>query len=155
MNSISIHKIALICFLISILPLFQACKKMQKYQMLITPFSVVDKLGNSRDYRIYLPEREANKEVPLLVYFHGVRSECFKQYAGLKNYTGSPVEETGLIEFCKSNKIALLVPEPRYEYKFLNCRCKGWSPFNKEIDGIEKIIDLVVEKYSIEKKKIF
>jgi predicted esterase len=28
-------------------------------------------------------------------------------------------------------------------------------PFNKEIDGIEKIINLVIEKYSIEKKEIF
>lgn len=82
-------------------------------------------------------------------------SKCFQKYAGLKNYTGSPVEETGLIEFCKLNKIALLVPEPRYKYKFLNCMCTGWSPFDKETDGIEKMIDLVIEKYPIEKKKIF
>ena len=154
-NSDSICKIFLIVSFASILFLFQSCKKMQDYQILKTPFSVIDKLGNSRDYKVYLPEIEVEGKIPLIVYFHGVRSECFKKYAGLKDYTGSPVEETGLIEFCKDNRIALLVPEPRYEYKFLNCICKGWSPFDKEIDGIEKIIDLVVEKYPIEKKRIY
>jgi hypothetical protein len=128
---------------------------MEVYQILETPFSVIDKLGNSREYRIYLPEKEVNRKVPLIVYFHGVRSECFKKYPGLRNYTGSPVEETGLIEFCKFNTITLLVPEPRYEYKFHNCMCKGWSPFNKEIDGIEKIIDVVVDKYPISRKEIY
>jgi len=155
MNIVSTSKIAFIVYVIIILSVFQSCKKMEVYQILETPFSVIDKLGNSREYRIYLPEKEVNRKIPLIVYFHGVRSECFKKSPGLRNYTGSPVEETGLIEFCKLNTIALLVPEPRYEYKFGNCMCKGWSPFDKEIDGIEKMIDLVIEKYPIEKKKIF
>lgn len=155
MNIVSTSKIALILYVIIISSVFQSCKKMEVYQILETPFSVIDKHGNEREYTVYLPEKEVNRKVPLIVYFHGVRSECFKKYPGLRNYTGSPIEETGLIEFCKLNKIALLVPEPRYEYKFHNCMCKGWSPFDKEIDGIEKIIDVVVDKYPISRKEIY
>lgn len=146
------------CIVISLIifiSIWQCCKKKEAYRIIETPYSVIDNIGNNREYTIYLPKKEVNKKVPLIVYFHGVRSDCFKKYKGLKNYTGSPIEETGLIEFCKLKNIALLVPEPRYEYKFLNCTCKGWSPFVKEIDGIEKIIDVVVDKYSISRKEIY
>jgi len=155
MNRIFIFKIVFIVYIFINLAFAQSCKRMEVYQILETPFSIIDKLGNSRAYTIYLPEKEVNRKVPLIVYFHGVMSKCFKKYAGLKNYTGSPIEETGLIEFCKLNRIALLVPKPRYKYKFLNCICTGWSPYGKETDGIEKIIDLVIEKYPIDKKKVF
>src|SRR4030042_4560610 len=64
----------------------------------------------------------------------------------LRDYTGSPVEETGLIAFCRERGIALLVPEALYEYTFLRCRSKGWLT-EKEIDGVEKIIDAVVERF--------
>ena len=134
---------------------FNGCQKKHEYKILKTPFEVVDHFGNKREYRLFIPGYEGNKKLPLLVYFHGVRSDCFKKYPGLRNYTGSPVEETGLIEFSKKKQILLLVPEPEYRFWFHNCWCKGWSPFEKEIDGIEKIIDLVVEKYPVDKKKIF
>ena len=134
---------------------FSGCQKKPGQTVLNTPHKVVDSFGKQREYRLFYPIVNSGFRVPLLVYFHGVRSECFKQFPGLRNYTGSPVEETGLIEFCKNNNIALLVPEPAYEYKFHNCMCKGWSPFDKELDGVEKMIDLVVEKYSISEKRIF
>lgn len=134
--------------------LFQGCTQTEeKYRILDTPISVTDALGNHREYRLYLPATKSEK--PLIVYFHGVWSECFKKNPALKGYTGSPVEETGLIATCKLNNIALLVPKAHYEYMFLNCPSRGWSPFDKEINGIEKIIDTVVENYPISKKEIY
>jgi len=118
-----------------------------------TPFPVTDEWGNSRDYRLYLPD-SSKSPFPLLVYFHGVISPDFKKIAGLKNYTGSPIEETGLIPFCRDQRIALLVPEAKYEYTFLRRRSKGWL-IEKETDGVEKIIDTVVERYPINRGRIY
>lgn len=128
-------------------------KQPDTYRILETPVPVTDALGASRHYRLYMPA--ATDEVPLMVYFHGVWSECFKKNKALKGYTGSPIEETGLIRLCKIQQIALLVPTAHYEYTFLNCQAKGWSPFDKEIDGIEKIIDAVIGNYPISKQEIY
>ena len=125
------------------------------YRILHTPIPVVDALGNKRRYHLYIPSAGGEKKIPLMVYFHGVRSDCFKKNPALKGYTGSPVEETGLIGLCKLHKMALLVPEAEYEYMFLNCPSRGWSPFEKEIDGIEKMIDAVVGHYPISRKEIY
>jgi len=151
MKRIALIILLLACFSLS----FHMCcdNGTDTYRILDTPVPITDRLGNQRDYRLYLPA--ASGEIPLLVYFHGVQSEGFKKIPALKNYTGSPVEETGLIRDCKINKIALLVPVARYRYQFLNCSSKGWSPFSKEMDGLEKIIDAVVEKYPISKKEIY
>jgi pimeloyl-ACP methyl ester carboxylesterase len=73
---------------------------------------------------------------------------------GLKDYTGSPVEESGWIPFCRVRKIALLVPEARYEYSFLKQTSKGWLT-EKEMDGVEKIIDIVVDKFPIDRSRIY
>ncbi len=137
--------------------LFQGCRNNREkgYRLLNTPIPVVDALGNKRKYHLYIPASVGEKKIPLMVYFHGVRSDCFKKNPALKGYTGSPVEETGLIELCKLHKIALLVPEAEYEYMFLNCLSKGWSPFEKEINGIEKMIDSVVENHPISRKEIY
>ena len=134
--------------------IFQSCEKSESYQVLDTPFKVLDSYGQKRIYRIYFPKIKKNK-LPLLVYFHGVRSEGFKDIPTLQNYTGSPVEETGLIGFCRIKGIVLLVPEPAYTYMFLGKRSRGWLPFEKEMNGIEKLIDLVVEKYPINRGNIY
>lgn len=118
-----------------------------------TPFEVKDTFGVIREYKIIIPESEKN--VPLLVYFHGVLSEKFKNMPVLKGYTGSPVEETGLITFCRINKIALLVIKPAYSYRFLDVESYGWSPFEKEINGIEKVIDIVLKKFKIDRGRVY
>ncbi len=130
-----------------------SCRENRKYRILNNPYKIIDKSGKERNYRIFVPA--GDQKVPLIVYFHGVMSEKFKKMSVLKNYTGSPVEETGLIEFCKKNSIALLVPEPAYKFKFLNVAARGWSPFKKETDGIEKMIDVVSEKLDILNGKIY
>ncbi len=117
------------------------------------PINIKDDYGKTRNYKLYIDTKLEDR--PLFVYFHGVISKDFKTITALKSYTGSPVEETGLIEFCKKKKIALLVPEPSYEFRFLGKKAKGWSPFVKESNGIEKMIDGVVKKYCINRKKIF
>ena len=117
-----------------------------------TPYPIVDRLGNHRTYRLFLP-REKGRQIPLLVYFHGVVSEGFKKIPTLKKYTGAPVEETGLIPFCRANNIALLVPDALYEYQFLNCTAKGWV-IEKEMDGIEKMIDVVAARFRVSAKEI-
>ena len=122
-------------------------------EILETPFPVVDQWGNSREYRLFLPD-SSKSSLPLLVYFHGVVSPDFKKIPGLKGYTGSPVEETGLIPFCRSRSIALLVPEAEYEYTFLQRSSKGWL-IDKETDGVEKIIDTVVDHYPIDRGRVF
>ena len=129
------------------------CRRPDKANALDTPHPIVDRLGNHRAYRLYLP-REDKKPFPLLVYFHGVLSEGFKKIPTLKKYTGAPVEETGLIPFCRANGIALLVPEALYEYQFLNCTSKGWV-IEKEMDGIEKMIDSVTAHYSVSRKNLY
>ena len=120
--------------------------------VLETPRTVTDAAGNAREYRLYLPS--SRRPVPLLVYFHGVVSPDFRKIPSLKGYTGSPVEETGLIPFCRERGIALLVPTALYEYTFLKCPSKGWLT-EKEIDGVEKIIDTVVEHYPVDRERIF
>jgi len=122
-------------------------------QALKTPFPVTDRGGNSREYRLFLPD-VADAPLPLLVYFHGVISPGFKTIPGLKEYTGSPIEETGWIPFCRARRIVLLVPEALYEYVFLKQTSKGW-PTEKELDGVEKIIDTVVEKFPIDRTRIY
>jgi predicted peptidase len=121
-----------------------------------TPFKIVDKWGNEREYRVFLPPGAFDNPLPLLVYFHGVWSEEFKEkIPALRNYTGSPVEETGLIELSRKKKFILLVPEAYYELKALkNCTAKGWK-MDEEIDGIEKIIDKIAAEYNIIKQEIY
>lgn len=118
-----------------------------------TPFPVTDRLGNNREYRLFLPDK-SNASFPLLVYFHGVVSPGFKTIPSLQDYTGSPIEETGLIPFCRTRRIALLVPQALYEYTFLKQRSKGWLT-EKEMDGVEKIIDTVVEKFPIDRQRVY
>ncbi len=120
-------------------------------QVLETPYAVTDNSGNAREYRLILPGGKGR--FPLMVYFHGVISPEFKRIPSLKNYTGSPVEETGLIPFCREQGIALLVPKARYQYTFLKCLSTGWLT-EKEIDGVEMIIDTVVEHYPVDRGRI-
>jgi pimeloyl-ACP methyl ester carboxylesterase len=121
-------------------------------QVLETPYTVTDDSGNAREYRLFLPG--GKERVPLMLYFHGAISPEFMRIPSLRNYSGSPVEETGLIAFCRERGIALLVPKARYEYTFLKCRSTGWLT-EKEIDGVEKIIDTVVEHYPVDRARIY
>jgi len=132
---------------------FHGCDSFQPARTLETPYPVVDDAGNSRAYRLFLPAARSGK-LPLLVYFHGVISPGFKEIPALKRYTGSPIEETGLIQFCRARGIILLVPTARYEYTFLGCRAVGWQ-IDKEIDGIEKIIDTVIAKSPVDPRRIY
>ena len=129
------------------------CRAPGPGKVLETPFPVVDQAGNAREYRLFLPDVKKGR-LPLLVYFHGVISPCFKRIPSLKSYTGSPVEETGLVTFCRSRGIALLVPRAKYEYTFLNCPSVGWLT-SKEIDGVEKIIDTVAARFDIDGRRIY
>ncbi len=150
------REINLIFYIILIVAFFTitSCnKKIDKYRILKTPKKIIDKLGNKRSFRLFMPADR--NPVPMIVYFHGVMSKEFKKMDVLKGYTGSPVEETGLISFCRVRKIALLIPEPFYSFKFLNVKATGWSPFHKEIDGIEKIISVVSKSYNIDKDSIY
>ena len=129
------------------------CRPLQPAKVLETPYPVVDDSGNPREYRLFLPEGRGRRR-PLLVYFHGVISPGFKKIPGLKNYTGSPIEETGLILFCRARGIILLVPTARYEYTFLDCLSLGWL-IDKEIDGVEKIIDAVIAHSDVDPGRIY
>ena len=124
-----------------------------KFESKKNPIKIIDDFGIQRNYKLYINDRIKNQ--PLFVYFHGVVSKEFKEIPTLKNYTGSPVEETGLIEFCKEKGIALLVPEPSYSFRFLGKKAKGWSPFVKEANGVLKMIEKVIENYSINRKRVF
>ncbi|MBN2400664.1 hypothetical protein EH223_09720 [candidate division KSB1 bacterium] len=130
-----------------------ACRRSSTAKILNTPHPIVDRFGNPRTYRLFLP-RMGKKPLPLLAYFHGVRSEGFKRIPALKKYTGAPIEETGLISFCRVNGIILLVPDALYEYQFLNCTAKGWV-IEKEMYGIEKMIDSVAEHYPVSRQNIY
>jgi len=135
---------------------FCRCTREAKGHVQQTPFEIVDRLGNKRNYRVFFPPRAGDKPLPLIVYFHGVWSEEFSQKVpALKNYTASPIEETGLIELSRRKGFLLLVPEALYEFKSLrNCTAKGWK-MDEEIDGIEKIIDKVAVEYPVLKEKIY
>lgn len=128
------------------------CRDARPGGVLETPRPVTDDAGHAREYRLYLPS--SRHPAPLLVYFHGVISPDFRKIPSLKGYTGSPVEETGLIPFCRERGIALLVPTALYEYTFLKCPSKGWLT-EKELDGVEKIIDTVVEHYPVDRDRIY
>jgi hypothetical protein len=129
------------------------CQPAHRARVLQTPYPVKDAAGNFRDYRVFLPVSQEQR-LSLLVYFHGVISPGFRNIVSLKNYTGSPVEETGLIQFCRSRGIILLVPTARYEYSFLGCPSVGWL-IEKEIDGVEQIIDTVVARYPVDPRRVF
>jgi pimeloyl-ACP methyl ester carboxylesterase len=134
--------------------LLTGCDSPQPARMLRTPFPVRDAAGNGREYRVFLPARLGDARRPLLAYFHGVISPGFRDIVSLKDYTGSPVEETGLIPFCRSRGIILVVPTALYEYTFLNCRAKGWL-IEREVDGVEKIIDAVIAHYPVDRRRVF
>ncbi len=144
--------IYLIIFVLSVLCMI-GCENIDN-GVLINPYRVVDKFGVKRNYTLYLP-KNIKESVPMIIYFHGVRSEKFKTIDVLKGYSGSPLIETGLIRFCKIKKIALLEILPSYSYKFMDVKSHGWSPFVKEIDGVEKCIDVVLENYRIDKNSIY
>jgi len=130
-----------------------SCRPYQTAKVLETPYPIVDNQGNAREYRVFLPQGRSRRH-PLLAYFHGVISPGFKNIPGLKNYTGSPVEETGLIDFCRERGIILLVPKARYEYTFLDCVSVGWQ-IDKEIDGVEKIIDAVIAHHEVDRSEVY
>jgi hypothetical protein len=139
--------------IIGVISMIPGCRRGSAAKVLQTPHPIVDRLGSPRTYRLFFPRME-NKPLPLLVYFHGVRSEGFKKISALKKYTGAPIEETGLIPFCRANGIILLVPDALYEYQFLNCTARGWV-IEKEMDGIEKMIDMVTDHYPISRPNIY
>jgi predicted esterase len=120
----------------------------EKSGKLSDPWPVTDGQGVSRHYNLYLPAVK-KPDMPLLVYFHGVMSEEFKDKPVLKGYTGSPVSETGLVPFCNAKGIILLEMLPSYSYRFLDVEAHGWSPLYREIDGVEKCIDKVVMEQGI------
>ena len=91
----------------------------------------------------------------MLVYFHGVMSDGFQEIPTLKGYTGSPVEETGLIQFARANGILLVVPKPAYTYLFLDKKARGWLPFEKEMDGIEKMIETVIAEFPVDEQEVY
>jgi hypothetical protein len=132
-----------------------ACRSSDRGEatVLSSPVAVTDALGNAREYRLFLPKR-TGKPYPLMAYFHGVISPEFRKIPSLKHYTGSPVEETGLIDFCRERGIALLVPKALYEYTFLNCRSVGWV-IDKELDGVEKILDATIKHYAVDRKQVY
>jgi len=130
------------------------CNKKSKGK-LSNPVKIIDNNGVERNYNLYLPDTISKQKFPLIVYFHGVRSDGFKGIAVLKGYTGSPVAETGLIPFCNVNGIALLEILPSYSYKFLDVNAHGWSPFDKEIGGVEKCIDTVIDEYNIDVNNVY
>jgi len=134
---------------------FAACRPADRGEPAVhdTPFPVTDALGNARRYRLFLPKR-TGKPYPLIAYFHGVISPGFKKIPSLKRYTGSPIEETGLIDFCRERGIALLVPEALYVYTFLDCPSTGWV-IDKELDGVEKILDTVIANYGVDRKQVY
>jgi len=133
---------------------FSCNPKQIHYQVLKTPVAVSDSFGNERHYRLFLPPTN-RQPIPLLAYFHGVvSSEFSRKVPALRGYTGSPIEETGLIDFCRNNRIALLVPLALYEYLFLGCRARGWV-IEKELDGIERMIDAILAIYPIHRQRIF
>lgn len=129
-----------------------ACSSAAQARELRTPYPLKDDAGNFRSYRLFLPAAAGRR--PLLAYFHGVMSPGFKSIRSLRNYTGSPVEETGLIGFCRARGIILLVPDALYEYTFLNRPAKGWV-IEKEVDGIEKIIDAVIAHHAVDRRAVF
>jgi len=141
-------------FVIIIFSGFTASCKDNNSGVLNNPISVFDENGVMRNYNLHLPDK-SDGDSPLLVYFHGVRSEGFKNMPVLKGYTGSPLKETGLIPFCRMNGIALLEILPSYSYKFLDVKAYGWSPFEKEINGVEKCIDIVIENFNIDSGNVF
>ena len=148
-------KIALRTLLVSAALALAGCRPAPNPgKVLETPYPVIDDLGHSREYRIFLPDEADRRPLPMLVYFHGVISPGFKKLPSLKAYTGSPIEETGLIPFCREHRIVLVVPKPFYEYTFLNCPSVGWLT-EKEIDGVEKIIDVVAGHGDVDRKKIY
>ena len=118
-----------------------------------TPVRVVDRWGTDREYRVFLPDHPT--DAPLLVYFHGVVSEEFKEVETLRGYTGSPVEETGLIPFCRSRGIVLLAPRPAYTYRFLGKTARGWLPYEREMDGIERIISAVIQEFHLDPGRVY
>ncbi|MHB8094778.1 MAG: PHB depolymerase family esterase [Candidatus Aminicenantales bacterium] len=132
-----------------------ACRPSEQGEpaVLDTPFPVTDALGNARQYRLFLPKR-TGKPYPLIAYFHGVISPGFKKIPSLKRYTGSPIEETGLIDFCREQGIALLVPEALYVYTFLDCPSTGWV-IDKELDGVEKMVDAVIANCRVDRKQVY
>jgi pimeloyl-ACP methyl ester carboxylesterase len=132
---------------------FHHCSPFKAARVLQTPYPVVDDSGNARAYRLFLPAARGARQ-PMLVYFHGVISPGFKKIPALKNYSGSPIEETDLIRFCRARGIILLVPTARYEYTFLGCKSVGWL-IDKEIDGVEKIIDTVIDHYAVDPRQVF
>lgn len=135
-----------------LLALLAGCSGTPPARELRTPYPVRDDAGNARSYRLFLPPAAGRR--PLLAYFHGVVSPGFKKIRSLRRYTGSPVEETGLVGFCRERGIILLVPDALYEYTFLNCPARGWV-VEKEADGIEKIIDTVIANQPVDRDAVF
>ncbi|HOW44599.1 MAG TPA: PHB depolymerase family esterase [Candidatus Aminicenantes bacterium] len=135
-----------------LLALLAACSSTPPARELRTPYPVRDAAGNARTYRLFLPPAAGRR--PLLAYFHGVLSPEFKRIRSLRRYTGSPVEETGLVEFCRERGIILLVPDALYGYTFLNCPARGWV-VGKEADGIEKVIDTVIANQPVDRNEVF
>lgn len=129
------------------------CGNQHSYEILDTPYQIVDQWGKSRAYTVYIPS--SRKGIPLLVYFHGVMSDGFNSIPALADYTGSPVEETGLVEFCRRNHIMLLAPRPAYTYTFLNRRASGWLPFEREADGVEQLIDRIIKEYPVSAGEVY
>ncbi len=135
-----------------LLALLAGCSSAPPARELRTPYPVRDDAGNDRSYRLFLPPLAGRR--PLLAYFHGVVSPGFKSIRSLRRYTGSPVEETGLVEFCRRRGIILLVPDALYEYTFLDRPARGWV-IAREADGVEKVIDAVVANREVDRGAIY
>ena len=152
-RSIGINRNVFSVLLIVSAIFFFSCVR-EKTGKMSDPWPVSDSLGMKRNYNLYIPAVK-KKDMPLLVYFHGVMSEGFRNKLVLKGYTGSPLRETGLIPFCSVNGILLLEVFPSYSYEFLDVEARGWSPLKDEIEGVERCIDMVISKKKTRKGNVF
>lgn len=101
-----------------------------------TPYSIIDRNQNSRQYLIYIP-RMYNRSNKLVIYFTG--SVC----AGFPDYFGNRPEHMRFLEDYASNyNFILALPIPIYEYKHQDMMCYGWVQ-TEEIDFIDKMVDAI------------
>jgi pimeloyl-ACP methyl ester carboxylesterase len=150
-----VYWVLFFCLSVIVLISLENCQSDNTFEPVVSsPLEIIDKNGWQRNFRLFFPEKKTSN-LPLLVYFHAVASAEFaEKVPSLRHYHPSFIEVTGLIDFCREQKIVLLVPDALYEYDFLGCKAKGWV-IKDEMNGIEMMIDQVVEKYKLDKKGVY
>lgn len=147
-----------ICIIFSLFLIITACEKSPTFsdelQEFLTKDNIISISGINREYDLFVPNNPNNSPIIVLLHGHGGSSDDLTGESGHK----SPYKIWMSLAY--ANNIILIIPQGTIgadgNTGWNDCRADGiGNPEVDDLDFIEKAIDEVISKYSVNENKIY